>query len=84
MAVALARLHGASHLNRTAEQQQLFGQGGLAGIGVRNDRKRASPVHFAGNPAVRHVLVWSPSTVPPKPGSAKAAHCTQASGIPTG
>ena len=34
-----ARLDGARHLDGAAEQQQLFGQRGLAGVGVRDDRK---------------------------------------------
>jgi hypothetical protein len=37
----LAPLHGARHLNRPAEQQQLLGQRGLTRVGVRNDRERS-------------------------------------------
>ena len=39
---ALARLDGAGHLDRAAEQQQLLGQRGLARIRVRNDGERAA------------------------------------------
>ena len=34
----------AGEIDRTAEQQQLLGQRGLAGVRMRNDRKRAPPV----------------------------------------
>ena len=43
VARALARLDGARHLDRAAEEQQLFGQRRLARIRVRDDRKRAAP-----------------------------------------
>ena len=33
------RLHFARQLDRPAKQQQFLGLGGLAGVGVRNDRK---------------------------------------------
>ena len=33
-------------IDGAAEQQELFGQRGLAGVGVGNDRKRAPPRHF--------------------------------------
>jgi len=39
---ALARLDRAGHLDRAAEQQQLLGQRGLAGVGVGNDREGAA------------------------------------------
>ncbi len=38
----LAALHRAGHLDRAAEQQQLLGQRGLAGVGVRDDREGAA------------------------------------------
>ena len=38
-----ARLDRAGELDRAAEQQQLLGQRGLAGVGVRDDRERAPP-----------------------------------------
>jgi len=38
---ALAALDGAGQLDGTAEEQQFFGQRGLAGIRVRDDRKGA-------------------------------------------
>jgi hypothetical protein len=38
------RLHLAGEMDRAAEQQELFGQRGLAGIGVRNDREGTSIV----------------------------------------
>ena len=39
MTRSFAPLHGSSQLNGTAEQQQLFGQRGLAGIWVRDNRE---------------------------------------------
>jgi hypothetical protein len=33
-------------LNRAGEQQQLLGECGFTGVGVRNDGKRASSTHF--------------------------------------
>ncbi len=38
----LARLHRARELDGAAEQQQLLGERGLAGVGMRDDRKRAA------------------------------------------
>ena len=43
MARGLAALDGAGHLDRAAEQQQLLGERGLAGVGVRDDRERPPP-----------------------------------------
>ncbi len=40
---ALARLDGAGHLDRAAEEQQLLGQRRLARVRVRDDRERAAP-----------------------------------------
>jgi hypothetical protein len=37
MAIGLARLDGASHLNGAAKQQQFFSQGGFTGIRVTDD-----------------------------------------------
>ena len=42
VARALARLDGAGHLDRAAEQQQLLGQRRLARVRVRDDRERAA------------------------------------------
>src|SRR3546814_1055426 len=52
VARGLARLDRTGHLDRAAEQQQLLGQGGLAGVRVRNDREGAAAGGFGGN--VRH------------------------------
>ncbi len=38
-------LHRPGLLNGTAVEQQLFGEGGLAGVGVGNDREIAAPGH---------------------------------------
>ena len=43
MAGGLAALDRAGHLDGAAEQQQLLGERGLAGVRVRDDRERASP-----------------------------------------
>ena len=42
--VCAARLHLAGEMDRAAEQQQLLGQRGLAGVGVRDDREGAARV----------------------------------------
>ncbi len=42
MSIGFTRLDGSRQLNRVAEQQQFFGYGGLARIGVRDDRERAT------------------------------------------
>ena len=44
--VGLAALDGAGHLDRAAEQQQLLGQRGLAGIRVGDDGKGAPTRDF--------------------------------------
>ena len=44
---ALARLDGAGHLDRSAEEQQFFGQRRLARIRVGNDRERPPPRDIA-------------------------------------
>ena len=44
MARCFAPLDRARHLNRTAEQQQLFGEGGLTGVRVGDDGKGAAPL----------------------------------------
>src|SRR3546814_1103373 len=49
MAIRLAALDGAGKLDRAAEQQQLFGQGGLAGVGMRNDGERAAARRALGD-----------------------------------
>ena len=46
MAAALARLYRACHLDRAAEQQQFFGERGLARIGMGDDRKGAAAPDF--------------------------------------
>ncbi len=46
VAGGLAALDGPGQLDRTPEQQQLFGEGGLAGVGVRNDGEGAATRHF--------------------------------------
>ena len=40
------RLDGSGHMDGATEKQQFFGQSGFAGIGVRNDGKRAPTVYF--------------------------------------
>ena len=47
MATTLARLHRARHLDCAAEQQQFFGERGLARVRVRDDRKGAAAFDFA-------------------------------------
>ena len=46
MAHRLAALDGAGELNGATEQQQFLGQGGLAGIRMRDDRKGAPAVEL--------------------------------------
>jgi hypothetical protein len=46
VAGGLAALDRAGQLNGTAEQQQLFGQRGLAGVGVRDDGEGAAALKF--------------------------------------
>jgi hypothetical protein len=41
-------LHLPSKIDRTAKQQQLFGQRGLAGVRMRDDCERAPSRHFFG------------------------------------
>ena len=43
-----ARLNLARQLNRSAEQQQFLGQGGLAGVRMRDDRNRAPAQNLVG------------------------------------
>src|SRR5690606_12266597 len=40
---SLARLHAAGDLDRAGEEEQLLGEGGLAGVGVRDDREGTAP-----------------------------------------
>ena len=47
----LAALYRAGELDRAAEQQELFGQRRLPGIGVGDDRKGAAPGHFVARGA---------------------------------
>jgi hypothetical protein len=51
VARGLTALHGTGKLNGAPEQQQFFGLGGLAGVGVRNDRECAAPLRLVGNTA---------------------------------
>ncbi|MNI50030.1 hypothetical protein D3C73_1046690 [compost metagenome] len=46
MARGFARLDATGDLDRACEQQQLFGQRGLARVGVGNDRERSAPRNF--------------------------------------
>jgi len=46
MTSGFAAFDRAGQLDRAAEQQQLFGQGGLASIGVGDDGEGASPIEF--------------------------------------
>ena len=63
MAGRLAALDRAGHLDRSAEQQQLFGQGGLARIGVGNDGESAAAPGFAQ--MIRHgIYNEQPRSVP--------------------
>ena len=39
-------LDGTGHLDGAAKKQQLFGQGSLAGIGMRNNRKSPAAGYF--------------------------------------
>ena len=48
MAAGLAALDGARDLDRAREQQQLFGQRGLARVGVGNDGKSPAAPGFRG------------------------------------
>lgn len=49
----LVALYGSGHVDGASEQQQLFGQGRLAGVGVRDDGECAPPLYFFGQ-FVRH------------------------------
>ncbi len=49
MTCRLAPLDGASHLDGAAEQQQLLGQRGLAGVGVRDDGEGTSTPDLVRN-----------------------------------
>ncbi len=46
MAGGLAAFDGSGELDRAAEQQQLLGERGLAGVGVGDDGKGATACHF--------------------------------------
>ncbi|MNR35767.1 hypothetical protein D3C85_1536340 [compost metagenome] len=48
MAVGLARFHRAGDGNRLAHQQQFFGDGGLARIGVGNNGEGTALRYFGG------------------------------------
>ena len=49
VAGGLAALHRTGHLDRASEQQQLFGQRGLAGVRVGNDGEGAATRRFVGD-----------------------------------
>lgn len=49
VAGSLASLHRAGHLDRAAEQQQLFGQRGLAGVWMGNNGEGAAARGFVGD-----------------------------------
>src|SRR5207248_6523642 len=65
-----ARLHFARQLDRPAKQQQFLGQGGLAGVRMRNDRKRP--------PAQNLVAKITHQSVSIIPGAASSAERTPA------
>ena len=46
MASIFPSAHGTGELDGARVQQQLLGQRGLAGVRMRNDRKRPAPCHF--------------------------------------
>ncbi|MCY1218841.1 hypothetical protein D9M72_307930 [compost metagenome] len=48
MTVGFTRLHGTGHGDGLAHQQQLFGDGGLTGVGVGNDGEGAAFRDFGG------------------------------------
>ena len=49
----------AGEIDRAAEQQQLFGQRGLAGVRMRDDRKGAAARHFIGKRRRRRRFGWT-------------------------
>jgi hypothetical protein len=55
MARGFPPFHGPRHLNRTPEQQEFFGEGGLARIGVRDDGEGAPFPYFSGSYVVRNI-----------------------------
>lgn len=70
MARRLATFNRASELNRPAEQQQLFGKGGLTGIGVGDNGKGPAFADLGGNLAHEENIL------------AKAEHSTALQGGP--
>ena len=62
----LAGLHGARLPDRAAVQQQLFGQGRLAGVGVGYDGKGAPARHLGLQFRMRHVLFPPINSVYPR------------------
>ena len=48
----LAAADGAGQLDGAGVEQQLLGEGRLAGVGVRDDRERPAPAHLGGEPGV--------------------------------
>ena len=47
MSTGFAGFDTARNVDRPREQKELFGQGGLAGVWVRDDRKGASALDFS-------------------------------------
>ncbi len=77
MARRLASLDRAGHLDRAAEQQQLLGQRGLAGVRVRDDREAAAAVDFVVRRHVWHragraIVAGSSASVEGVQGSCRA------------
>jgi hypothetical protein len=60
-----ARLDFARQLDRPAKQQQFLGQRGLAGVGVRNDRKGAPAQNLVAKITHQSVSVIPRGTQPP-------------------
>ena len=59
----LAGLHGAGALHRSGVQQELLGQRRLAGVGVGDDRERATPRRFGEQVRRRRVGIHDLSTL---------------------
>jgi hypothetical protein len=60
--------HLARHLDGAAEQQELFGQRGFPGVGVRNDRKGPAAGDFGGKGGtVRHARRYRAANPCPQP-----------------
>jgi hypothetical protein len=64
MAVRLATLDRARHLDELAKQQQLFGDGGFTGIRVRNNRQYPATLYVLAEGICAHGVVL---LKPPEP-----------------